>query len=107
MHLLATVGPDRALHPTGEEIDVTPPKTETTSLSPSDIASRRFSVGRRGYDCEQVEAFLRQVAEHVDRLGAELEWQRARSEDLRRRANASDRAVRSWTGPDFTDVIRA
>ena len=81
---------------------MTPPDTEYTSLSPSDIASQRFDLARRGYDCEEVEAFLREVADHVDRLCAEVEWQRARGKDLRRRTKVARRDAISPIGRDFT-----
>ena len=86
---------------------MTPPDTESTSLSPSDIASQRFDLARRGYDCEEVEAFLREVADHVDRLCAEVEWQRARGKDLRRRTKVARRDAISPIGRDFTEVVTA
>lgn len=86
---------------------MTTAESETTSLSPSDIALQRFSVARRGYDRDEVDSFLRKVAEHVDRLGGELEWQRARSEHLEHRTAAAQEAAYSRIGRDFTEVVRA
>ena len=80
---------------------------EATSLSPAEIASQRFSLTRKGYDCGQVDAFLRKVAEHVDRLGGELEWQRTRCEHLEHRTTAAQEAAYSRIGRDFTEVVRA
>jgi len=78
-----------------------------SSLRPSDIAGRRFAMNRKGYDPEEVDGFLRRVADEVGRLTGELEWHRARGEHLERRAEAAQEAAYSRMGRNFMDVVRA
>ena len=40
-------------------------------ITPLDIQQRQFRVGFRGYDCDEVEAFLRSVAQSVEELVTE------------------------------------
>lgn len=41
-------------------------------MEPRDIESRTFAIARRGYDREEVDAFLRRVAEEYERLQASI-----------------------------------
>jgi DivIVA domain-containing protein len=85
---------------------VATPEPERHPLRPSYIAGRGFSLGRRGYDPEEVHTFLREVAEYVSRLQGELEWLRARSEHLERRSGAAQEAAYARLSRDFMDVVR-
>ena len=51
---------------------------ESFQLRPASIASRRFSVTGRGYNREEVDQYLEDVADYLSRLQGELEWRRAR-----------------------------
>jgi DivIVA domain-containing protein len=51
---------------------------ELFSMRPATIASRRFSESNDGYDREEVQQFLGDVADYLSRLQGELEWRRAR-----------------------------
>lgn len=39
------------------------------ALTPKRIEGHVFAIGERGYDCNEVDSFLQQVAAHVDALG--------------------------------------
>ena len=80
---------------------------EPSSLRPSDIIGQRFPAARKGYETDEVDAFLRKVADHVARLQGKLEWQRARSEQLERVTNSAQEAANSRMGRNFQDVVRA
>ncbi|HYT78262.1 MAG TPA: DivIVA domain-containing protein [Actinomycetota bacterium] len=82
------------------------PEPERHTPRPSDIAGRGFSLGRKGYDPEEVHEFLTQVAEHVSRLQGEVEWLRARSEHLERRTAAAQEAAYARVSRDFMEVVR-
>jgi cell division septum initiation protein DivIVA len=62
---------------------------------------------RKGYPPDEVDAFLRRVAAHVDRLQGQLDWQRARSEQLGHQSMKAQEAAYSQIGRDFTEVVRA
>ncbi len=79
---------------------------ERHTLRPSNIAGRGFSLGRKGYDPEEVQEFLTQVAEYVSRLQGEVEWLRARSEHLERRTAAAQEAAYARVSRDFMEVVR-
>jgi DivIVA domain-containing protein len=85
---------------------VATPELERHPLRPSYIAGRGFTLGRRGYEPEEVHAFLREVAEYVSRLQGELEWLRARSEHLERRSAEAQEAAYARLSRDFMDVVR-
>jgi DivIVA domain-containing protein len=87
--------------------DVASPESETAGLGPSDIAGQRFSPARKGYQTDEVDAFLRKVADHVGRLRGELDWQRARSEQLELVTASAQEAAYSRMGRNFMDVVRA
>jgi DivIVA domain-containing protein len=76
-------------------------------LRPSDITGQRFAVGRKGYDPAEVDSFMHKVADQVGRLQGQLEWQRARSEQLERRTAAAQEVAYSRMGRNFMDVVRA
>jgi DivIVA domain-containing protein len=100
-----------------------------TRLAPEDIANRRFATGgRRGYDREQVEAFLREVAgtyaeslESLERAqsnsgfsyeqlgreaGAVLEAARQGAESLMKRAQEEVENLRDTARGDAEEVRR-
>lgn len=100
-----------------------------TRLAPEDIANRRFAAGgRRGYDREQVDAFLRDVArayaeslESLERAqsqsgfsyeqlgreaGAVLEAARQGAESLMKRAQEEVEALHGTARDDAEDVRR-
>jgi DivIVA domain-containing protein len=82
------------------------PELETSSLQPAEIAARRFPVTRKGFAQDEVQRFLRLVAENLSRLQGEIEWQRARSEHLERRTTAAQEAAYVRLSRDFIDVVR-
>jgi len=92
--------------PREERLLVAIPEPERHTPRPSDIAGRGFSLGRKGYDPEEVHEFLTQVAEHVSRLQGEVEWLRARSEHLERRTAAAQEAAYARVSRDFMEVVR-
>jgi DivIVA domain-containing protein len=55
-------------------------------LDATGVARRQFSSARRGYDPDEVRAFLREVGEHVDRLARAVAEQRERAEAAEARA---------------------
>ena len=82
------------------------PEPERPALRPSSIAGRGFPLTRKGYEVEEVHAFLREVAEYVGRLQGEVEWLRARSEHLERRSAAAQEAAYGRLSRDFMEVVR-
>jgi cell division septum initiation protein DivIVA len=82
------------------------PEPEPQGLRPSSIAGRGFSLGRKGYEPEEVHEFLREVAEYVSRLQGEVEWLRARSEHLERRSVAAQESAYARLSRDFMEVVR-
>jgi hypothetical protein len=85
---------------------VATPEPERPALRPSYIAGRGFPLTRKGYEVEEVHAFLREVAEYVGRLQGEVEWLRARSEHLERRSSAAQEAAYGRLSRDFMEVVR-
>lgn len=79
---------------------------EAPSVQPAEIVAKRFSIARKGYAQEEVQRFLRLVAENLSRLQGEIEWQRARSEHLERRTTAAQEAAYVRLSRDFMDVVR-
>ena len=79
---------------------------ESSVSHPADIAARRFSIVRKGYAPEEVDPFLRQLAERMTRLQGEIEWLRARSEHLEHRTTAAQEAAYARLSRDFMDVVR-
>ncbi|MCL2889362.1 MAG: DivIVA domain-containing protein, partial [Eggerthellaceae bacterium] len=43
------------------------------AITSSDIHNQSFSIGRRGYDVDEVDVFLEQVANEIDEMNAALE----------------------------------
>jgi DivIVA domain-containing protein len=85
---------------------VATPEPERQGLRPSYIAGRGFPLARKGYEPEEVHAFLREVAEYVSRLQGEVEWLRARSEHLERRVAAAQDSAYARLSRDFMEVVR-
>jgi len=79
---------------------------QAPSVQPAEIAAKRFPLARKGYAQEDVQRFLRLVAENLSRLQGEIEWQRARSEHLERRTTAAQEAAYVRLSCDFMDVVR-
>ena len=79
---------------------------QAPSVQPAEIVAKRFPVVRKGYAQEEVQRFLRLVAENLSRLQGEIEWQRARSEHLERRTTAAQEAAYVRLSRDFMDVVR-
>ena len=79
---------------------------ETSSLRPAEIAAQQFPVARKGYAREEVQRFLRLVAEGLSRLQGEIEWQRARGEHLEHQTTAAREAAYARLSRDFMDVVR-
>jgi cell division septum initiation protein DivIVA len=71
-----------------------------------DSGRQEFSAVRRGYDPAEVRAFERAAAEGLERVGAELEWERARREALERRIRAAEETAYARITRDFGEVLR-
>ena len=82
------------------------PEPQARELRPTDISGQRFTLTRRGYDPDEVQDFLRSVAEHLSRLQGEIEWQRARSEHLERRGSSAQETAYARLSRVFMDVVR-
>lgn len=82
------------------------PEPDRHALRPSSIAGRGFALAKKGYEPEEVHAFLREVAERVSRLQGEVEWLRARSEHLERRSDAAQESAYARVSRDFMEVVR-
>jgi DivIVA domain-containing protein len=78
----------------------------SSALRPADIASRRFAVAKKGYEPDQVHAFLNQVSEQLSRMQGEIEWQRARCEHLELRTAGAQQAAYARVSREFMDVAR-
>jgi cell division septum initiation protein DivIVA len=52
-----------------------------------------------------VQGFLRLIAEHVSRLEGEIEWQRARSDQLEHRGSAAQEATYKRLSRAFMDAV--
>jgi DivIVA domain-containing protein len=79
---------------------------ESSVSQPVDIAAQRFSIARKGYAPEEVDQFLRQLADRMSRLQGEIEWLRARSEHLEHRTTAAQESAYARLSRDFMDVVR-
>lgn len=84
-----------------------PQPSATADLSATDITERTFSQARRGYEPEEVDDFLHQVAEQVSRLEGEVQWLRARTELLERRSALAQETAYSRIFRHLTQVIRS
>lgn len=82
------------------------PQPEAEPVHPTEVADRRFTISRKGYEPEEVHAFLHIVADHLSRLQGEVEWQRARNEQLERRAAAAQESAYARLARDFVEVVR-
>jgi len=100
-------------HPTDVEAVAAPVEAPHDAIDPhgqldgSRISTHRFSSGRRGYQTDEVDAFLRAVAEHVSRLEADLHHYRGQAEGLEARLSGSEESAYSRVSADFAHMIRA
>jgi DivIVA domain-containing protein len=76
------------------------------ALGPEDIEGQRFTVGKRGYEPEEVHRFLQAVGEHVGRLQGEIDWQRARVEHLEQGSLAAKESAYDRISQEFMEVVR-
>lgn len=84
-----------------------PDPDHSPELHPSDVADRRFSIVRRGYDPDEVQRFLGRVAERLRLLEVELQQQGVRAELLERRSASAAEAAYTRISRHLTDVLRA
>lgn len=84
-----------------------PEPDHSPELHPSDVADRRFSIVRRGYDPDEVQRFLGRVAERLRLLEVELQQQGVRAELLERRSASAAEAAYTRISRHLTDVLRA
>jgi DivIVA domain-containing protein len=82
-------------------------ESDRSSIRPADVAGRTFSEARRGYNREEVDAFLRSLAKEMSRLQGEIEWHRARSEHREGRAAPAREAAYERITRNFMDVVRS
>jgi DivIVA domain-containing protein len=93
------------MHPKRRDAFVAIAEKGSFALRPAEIASRRFLVAKKGYEPDEVHAFLKQVSEQLSRLQGEIEWQRARVEHLERRTVRAQEAAYARISRDFVDVV--
>jgi len=79
---------------------------ETAALRPADIAGQRFTIGKRGYELEEVRLYLQVVADHLERLQGEVEWQSARVEHFERQSLAAKDSAYDRISREFIEVVR-
>jgi DivIVA domain-containing protein len=84
-----------------------PEPDHSRELHPSDVADRRFSIVRRGYDPDEVQRFLGRVAERLRLLEVELRQQGVRAELLERRSASAAEAAYTRISRHLTEVLRA
>lgn len=84
-----------------------PEPNQSPELHPGDIADRRFSFVRRGYDPDEVHRFLGRVAERVRGLELDLQQQGVRAELLERRSASAAEAAYTRISRHLTEVLRA
>ena len=81
----------------------------TTDLTPSDIASASFRYVRRGYDIEEVDQFLAEVAQVVDRALSQATAMEARARAAVARLNdhsgSADKAVGEANAETITRTL--
>jgi DivIVA domain-containing protein len=78
-----------------------------TPTGPGAVLTHDFSIGRRGYDPEEVHAHLRRVADEMGRLQAEVDRRRAREELLERKIASAQEAAYARVFRHLMDVMRA
>jgi DivIVA domain-containing protein len=83
------------------------PRPETVPLRPADVANQRFMIVKRGYDTDEVDAYLHQVSRDVERLQGEVKWLRSRAEHLERRGSTAHDAAYTRLASEFIAVMRA
>lgn len=83
------------------------PRQQTVALRPADVANQRFMMVKRGYDTEEVDAYLRQVSEDVERLQGEVKWLRSSAEHLERRGSTAQDAAYTRLANEFITVMKA
>jgi DivIVA domain-containing protein len=81
------------------------PEQQVRELRSTDMLGHRFALTRRGYDPDEVQGFLRLIAEQLSRLEAEIEWQRARSDQLEHRGSAAQEATYKRLSRAFMDAV--
>jgi DivIVA domain-containing protein len=77
------------------------------SLSAGAITGRRFRSARRGYEPEEVDAFLAAVADRVGELQREVEQERSRAELLGHQVSGAQEAAYGRVFRQLMDVMRA
>src|SRR5690349_8271668 len=82
------------------------PDPRPSPIRPADVATQEFTLARRGYDPDEVRAFLVRLAEQLARLQGEIDWQRARTEHLERRTAAAQESAYARLSRDFIEVVR-
>jgi DivIVA domain-containing protein len=77
------------------------------SLSAGAITGRRFRSARRGYEPEEVDAFLAAVADRFGELQREVEQERSRAELLGHQVSGAQEAAYGRVFRQLMDVMRA
>ena len=81
------------------------PEADSASLFPAEVAGAQFGVTRKGYDPDEVRAFLQRVAEHVSRLGEEARHAAARAEILEHQAASTGEAAYERVAKRFAGAL--
>jgi DivIVA domain-containing protein len=80
---------------------------EPPPLTAADIANRTFARRRKGVNPDEVQAYLRSLAEHVARVQSQVEWHKARTDFLERQTAGAKDAAYARLAKDFHEVVRA
>jgi DivIVA domain-containing protein len=75
-------------------------------LRAPDIATHRFALARRGYQPDEVRAYLERLAAEVERLQQELQRHRAHAEILEHRNRAAAETAYSQVSQGMVDVMQ-
>lgn len=80
---------------------------DPSSFFNPDVAERQFTVGKKGFDQDEVRGFLRAVAARLARMDEELRRIRTRNAELERGVDAAHESAYGRLAARFADVIRA
>lgn len=83
-----------------------PEHARESAVTPSEITQHRFDLERRGFNQQQVTAYLRTVADSLDDAQRRETEMRSRLGKAVRRADAAETAARAKQGTETTDTTR-
>ena len=80
---------------------------DPSSFFNPDVAERQFTVGKKGFDQDEVRGFLRAVAARLARMDEEHRRLQTRNAELERGVDAAHESAYGRVAARFADVIRA